>query len=637
MTTPLPLVSTLTVLRIARLFLPVLTFLPLSALADTFYVSPSGSDSNPGTQAAPFGSITQAQAVASSGDIVFLRGGTYNNFIIAGSDSNYNFVHNITKSGITYAAVSGETPIFDFSNITTVKRVAAFHIAKGVTGVVFRGFQVTGVPVGSQKQSECFRIEGAATFEVVTCHDNAANGFYFTTNGSGACTNCDSFNNIGSTSASIGNTDGFGAHALGVVFTGCRSWHNSDDGFDCISSTLSNTFDHCWAYNMTAGGDSNGFKVGGYGLTGAVANPMPSHIVRFCLSANNNAHGFYANHQPGKSATWTNNTAYNNRNANFDMLEQVSATDRTDIPGTREILHNNLAFTGTIIIQDNNPPENTTENSWTKSGVTVSAEDFKSLDATQMTLPRPPDGSLPSITFMHLAAGSDLAGLGCFIDSANIAPTVSLSSPADGAPFVAGDAITINVAAADSDGMVNKVDFYQGSTLLATTTSAPYTFTWNNVAAGTYSLSAVATDDRGATTTSSAVTIIVTSAPMTYQAEDGIVAGGVTIDHNNDGFNGTGFANFPASGGTLAFSNVSGNGGGTKRLAIRYANGAATARLGALTVNGITSSIAFPSTGNWTTWSVLNVTIALGNNSSNTIRLASTGSDLGNIDQITVP
>ncbi len=390
----------------------ILALLPTASFATTFFVSTTGSDSNSGTSSSPFKSLTKAQSVASSGDTVSIRGGTYSSFTIAGSDANYNFVHNITKSGITYAAFTGETPIFNFSSITTAKRVAGFHIASGVTGVTFRGFIVTGVPVGSQKQSECFRIEGAAAFDRVTCHDNAANGFYFTTNSSGSCTNCDSYNNIGTTSASIGNTDGFGAHSHGVTFSFCRSWHNSDDGYDCISSTSANTFDHCWAYNMTAGGDSNGFKVGGYG-SGSVPSTVPVHTVKFCLSANNNAHGFYANHQPGKSATWTNNTAYNNAGGNFDMLERVSPTDATDIAGTREVMHNNLAYLGTAIKDSNLSAANESNNSWTKS-VTVSSGDFQSTDATQMDNGRHSDGTLPTITFMHLVSGSDLSGLGCF-------------------------------------------------------------------------------------------------------------------------------------------------------------------------------------------------------------------------------
>jgi hypothetical protein len=392
---------------------PLALLLQTAGFATTYYVSPTGSDSNSGTLSSPFKSITKAQSVASSGDTVYLRGGTYSSFTIAGSDSNYNYVHQLSKGGISYTAYSGETPVFNFSSITTAKRVCGFHVTG--SGIRITGVQVTGTPVGSQKQSECFRIDGSAascTFTSCVCHDNAANGFYFTNHSTGSCTNCDSYNNIGTSSASVGNTDGFGAHGNGVTFSSCRSWHNSDDGYDCIASYGANTFDHCWAYNMTAGGDSNGFKIGGWGST-TPPSSVPAHTVQYCLSANNNAHGFYANHQPGKAATWTHNSAYNNAAGNFDMLERVSTTDATDIPGYREVLHYNLAYVGTIIKDDADPAAQETNNSWTLS-VTVNAADFQSLDATQMTRARPSGGGLPTITFMHLVSGSDLAGLGCF-------------------------------------------------------------------------------------------------------------------------------------------------------------------------------------------------------------------------------
>ncbi len=380
-----------------------------TGFAATYYVATTGSDSNAGTLAAPFKSITKAQSVASSGDTVSIRGGTYSSFTVAGSDSSYNFVHNITKSGITYAAYGSEVPVFNFSSVTTDKRVAAFYIASGVS-VTFRGIQVTGVPVGSQKQSECFRIVGTATFDRVTSHDNKANGFYFTSDGKGSCTNCDSYNNIGGTSTSNENTDGFGAHGGAVTFKNCRSWNNADDGYDCISSQGSVTFDHCWAYNMNNGGNGNGIKSGGYG---SPPSTVPSHTVKYCLAADCKAAGFYANHHPGKAADWTYNTAYDNTR-NFDMLERVSTSDATDIPGTREILHYNIAYVGTIIENSNLPAANVTNNSWTKSGVTVSSADFQSTTASQMTNARTSSGSQPSITFMKLASGSDLAGMGCF-------------------------------------------------------------------------------------------------------------------------------------------------------------------------------------------------------------------------------
>lgn len=232
----------------------------------SYYIATDGNDNNPGTIEKPFASFAKAQDVAESGDTVYLRGGTYKNFNIADSDNLYNYVNEITKSGITYKAYSSqEVPVLDFSNITTSKRVAAFYIKPKVSNVTFQSIKVTGVPVGDQKQSECFRIEGNTTFNQVTCSDNQAIGFYFTGHGTGACIRCDAYNNIGVKDISIGNIDGFGAHGDGVTFKECRSWNNSDDGYDCISSKGANTFDSCWAFNMNAGGDSNGFKIGGWG------------------------------------------------------------------------------------------------------------------------------------------------------------------------------------------------------------------------------------------------------------------------------------------------------------------------------------------------------------------------------------
>ncbi|HJU21580.1 MAG TPA: Ig-like domain-containing protein [Casimicrobiaceae bacterium] len=92
----------------------------------------------------------------------------------------------------------------------------------------------------------------------------------------------------------------------------------------------------------------------------------------------------------------------------------------------------------------------------------------------------------------------------------NKAPTVALTSPANGMTFTAGSPITLAANASDPDGTISKVEFYRGaSTLIGTATSAPYGYTWTNATSGTYSLTAKAYDDRRATTTSSAVSITV--------------------------------------------------------------------------------------------------------------------------------
>jgi uncharacterized repeat protein (TIGR01451 family) len=91
----------------------------------------------------------------------------------------------------------------------------------------------------------------------------------------------------------------------------------------------------------------------------------------------------------------------------------------------------------------------------------------------------------------------------------NAAPTVILTSPTNGATFIAPANITLNANATDSDGTITKVEFFNGTNLLNTDTTAPYSFVWNNVAVGSYTLTAKATDDDGAVTTSTSVSITV--------------------------------------------------------------------------------------------------------------------------------
>lgn len=92
----------------------------------------------------------------------------------------------------------------------------------------------------------------------------------------------------------------------------------------------------------------------------------------------------------------------------------------------------------------------------------------------------------------------------------NQPPTVSITSPSNGASFTAPANITINASANDSDGTINKVEFYRGTTLLGIDVSAPYSFNMSNTGVGTYNLTAKAFDNNNASTTSTAVNITVT-------------------------------------------------------------------------------------------------------------------------------
>jgi chitodextrinase len=99
------------------------------------------------------------------------------------------------------------------------------------------------------------------------------------------------------------------------------------------------------------------------------------------------------------------------------------------------------------------------------------------------------------------------------VNAPNTAPSVSLTAPANGATYTAPATIALNATASDSDGTIARVDFYQGTTLVGSDTASPFSVTWSNVPVGSYSLTAVATDDDGAATTSAARAITVNAPP----------------------------------------------------------------------------------------------------------------------------
>ncbi|WP_081659309.1 Ig-like domain-containing protein [Pedobacter glucosidilyticus] len=96
--------------------------------------------------------------------------------------------------------------------------------------------------------------------------------------------------------------------------------------------------------------------------------------------------------------------------------------------------------------------------------------------------------------------------------SSNVAPTVSITSPSNGTTFTQGATINLQANASDSDGNITKVEFFNGVTKLGEDLSTPYTYSWANVTSGNYTITAKATDNSGATTTSSAINIIVNAA-----------------------------------------------------------------------------------------------------------------------------
>jgi 2',3'-cyclic-nucleotide 2'-phosphodiesterase (5'-nucleotidase family) len=99
-----------------------------------------------------------------------------------------------------------------------------------------------------------------------------------------------------------------------------------------------------------------------------------------------------------------------------------------------------------------------------------------------------------------------------------IAPTVTLTAPVNGASFLAPANILLTVDAEDTDGSLAKVEFFNGLVKLGEDTSAPYAFEWSGVVAGQYTLTARATDNLTAATTSAAAIInVAVNQPPTIQ------------------------------------------------------------------------------------------------------------------------
>ena len=476
------------------------------AFSATYFVATNGLDSNSGTSNSPFATIMRAQSAASSGDTVYLRGGTYflDNSNFTATNSVWDIVNNITKSGISYIAYPGELPVFDFSNTSPgANRETAFLVT--ASRCTFKGFDVVGVQIniaGTHTQSECFRVASTSAnfnrFEQLAMHDGMGIGWYLTDGASNLVLNCDAYNNRGLDSGSLGNIDGFGCHPAhtsgkGNVIAGCRAWFNSDDGYDCINAFAPVTFSNCWSfYNgyftnfANSTGDGNGIKAGGYGVSGtAYPTPVPHHTVEFCMTVRNRANGFYANHHLD-GINWFNNTAYRNT-VNYNMLCSTNNDSKTnDVPGFDHVMKNNLGYKAASAEVSNLGPNNDTNFNYFTLPVTVETNDFMSLDESLLTLPRQINGDLPYIAFAQLVSDSDLVDAGT-----NINFPFAGAAPDLGAFEYGLNVPTLNVSRSRSGLIFTSTFGPAGGTnyLVATTNLALPLSQWPRVATNQFDLS----------------------------------------------------------------------------------------------------------------------------------------------------
>src|ERR1035441_8600574 len=96
------------------------------------------------------------------------------------------------------------------------------------------------------------------------------------------------------------------------------------------------------------------------------------------------------------------------------------------------------------------------------------------------------------------------------VASPNVPPTVSITNPVSGTVFAAPANVTIQASVSDTNGMVTNVQFLVGASVVTNKATAPFSAVTNNLAAGSYTLFAIASDNNGATATNQVAISVVT-------------------------------------------------------------------------------------------------------------------------------
>jgi hypothetical protein len=382
----------------------VLLFAACQAYCSTYFVDPNGNDTTgDGSIGSPFKTIPHALGLVVAGDTIYLCGGTHP------YSSTINIDINGTPDSKFYLfAYPGERPVLDFSSMSE---------DSSNRGIELKGcyWYIKGIDI-YRAGDNGMMLERPGSYnriELCNFYENRDSGLQLANSASyNQIINCDSYYNR---DINQGNADGFSPKltvGTGNYFYGCRSWQNSDDGYDCyinnaIADDVTTTFENCWAFKSgylkdgTQGtGNGNGFKMGSSGYRHNI-------ILKNCLSFQNKADGFDQNHNLGSMllyncTSFSNGSGYNNF--------EISTAQAT---GKVSKVVNCVSLTGSV----NLAYATQITNSW--QGFTVNSSDFVSIDPSAAYGPRQADGNLPDITFMHLADGSDL------IDGGTIDPNVT--------------------------------------------------------------------------------------------------------------------------------------------------------------------------------------------------------------------
>ncbi|HKX60688.1 MAG TPA: Ig-like domain-containing protein, partial [Verrucomicrobiae bacterium] len=172
-----------------------------------------------------------------------------------------------------------------------------------------------------------------------------------------------------------------------------------------------------------------------------------------------------------------------------------------------EVFRNNLPAgtltPGTVALATMNPPN---ENAWVTvtlpPSVVTSGANVAAAEVHQVTQNSP-----------DLSFDLELTGVGNFL------PEIVLTSPVAGSALLSPPSVQLAASASDAYGAVTGVQFFRNGILLGADATAPYEFAWNSPVPGIHALTAVATDNAGATVTSTPVVLtIVPSVALSARA-----------------------------------------------------------------------------------------------------------------------
>ena len=162
-----------------------------------------------------------------------------------------------------------------------------------------------------------------------------------------------------------------------------------------------------------------------------------------------------------------------------------------------------LFINGQLLINDWVNKTNAT--SWTNS-ISLAAQQFYTieLDYYQET-----NNASVALSWSSLSTPLSVVPQTQLYPFTNPPPTVAISAPLTGASYTAAASVTISADADAPNNPVSSVSFYVNNTFLGSVSAVPYTLTATGWAAGSYALTAVATDGSGLNSTSTVVNVTV--------------------------------------------------------------------------------------------------------------------------------